>query len=143
MACPSRKGRAKRNKKARRDKVLADAAALAGDRPRCLYCGCAVSRKVGLANADPVEMGGELTWPFTLDHIVPRANGGANDRRNLAAACGPCNAKRANMPLVEFIRRLPELRPGVVPALSIEDAERLVAGAQAVCAMRTARYGRK
>jgi len=35
----------------------------------------------------------------TWDHIVPRSKGGADGRRNLTPACGPCNvAKGADLP---------------------------------------------
>lgn len=34
---------------------------------------------------------------MTTDHIVPRAKGGTNDRRNLVAACYRCNQNKADM----------------------------------------------
>lgn len=43
------------------------------EEPRCRWCG------------DPST---------TVDHIVPRARGGGDDRANLAASCEPCNLKR-------------------------------------------------
>lgn len=74
-----------------------------------------------------------MVWPFTQDHIIPRAQGGCNDRRNIAPACGPCNGARGDMPLVEFIERLPELVPGAQAVLPVEAAAELVVKAKAVC----------
>jgi hypothetical protein len=34
----------------------------------------------------------------TVDHVVPRSEGGANDLENLLPACGPCNRKRTETP---------------------------------------------
>jgi 5-methylcytosine-specific restriction endonuclease McrA len=116
--------RARKNRRA----ALMEAAADGKDRARCTYCGAAVSRKVGQPGSQPQMIGGELTWPFTQDHIIPKASGGCNDRRNLAPACGPCNGLRGNMPLVEFVAML-----GERSVLSMEQARRMQAAAQAVC----------
>lgn len=50
----------------------------------------------------------------TIDHIVPRAQGGKNTWKNTIGACSPCNNKKrdrtpaeANMPLL-FAARVPE-----------------------------------
>lgn len=118
-------------------------AASGSGRPRCLYCGVAVSRKVGQPGSPPKVMGGERTWPFTQDHIVPRAHGGCNDRRNLAPACGPCNGARGNMELLEFLRRLPDLLPGRQAVLSVEDAQRRLADAITACEASRVHFGRK
>ena len=48
---------------------------------KCAYCGC------GGAN--------------TIDHVVPKSRGGRSDWRNLAAACGPCNSRKADRTPVE------------------------------------------
>ncbi len=34
--------------------------------------------------------------PTTLDHVIPRAKGGATVRRNLIAACGDCNILKSS-----------------------------------------------
>jgi 5-methylcytosine-specific restriction endonuclease McrA len=34
----------------------------------------------------------------TIDHIIPRARGGTNERVNLVAACSDCNNRRGDMP---------------------------------------------
>ena len=33
---------------------------------------------------------------LTLDHILPKAHGGTNARRNLQLACRPCNEAKAD-----------------------------------------------
>ena len=45
--------------------------------PECAYCG----RK----------------HPTTLDHVVPRARGGKQDRNNLIGACGACNLEKSDL----------------------------------------------
>lgn len=53
-------------------------------RGRCLYCG----ERVGRSYRRP-----------HIDHFVPLARGGDNDRTNLCIACAECNqAKHAKMP---------------------------------------------
>ena len=39
---------------------------------------------------------------LTVDHIVPRAKGGTNHRRNLQVLCQPCNNKKADK-LTSFV----------------------------------------
>lgn len=34
--------------------------------------------------------------PTTLDHVVPKARGGATTRKNLIAACGDCNILKSS-----------------------------------------------
>lgn len=54
---------------------------------KCAYCGqlCGVGKR-----------------RFTVDHIVPIAKGGTDDFSNLAGACGPCNADKADRSLDEW-----------------------------------------
>ena len=52
--------------------------------PECAYCG----RK----------------HPTTLDHVVPRAKGGSQDRKNLIGACGACNLEKSDLPWFEWYR---------------------------------------
>lgn len=43
---------------------------------------------------------------MTLDHVAPRRGQSAYDRRdNLVLACKPCNAAKADMPLLSFLFR--------------------------------------
>lgn len=40
--------------------------------------------------------------PLEIDHIVPFARGGSNDRTNLTIACRPCNRSKGTMTAAEF-----------------------------------------
>lgn len=55
------------------------------DNYTCTYCGC---RGVKME----------------IDHIVPVSKGGTNDIGNLTTACGPCNRKKSNKPLMDFLK---------------------------------------
>jgi len=101
------------------------------DRPRCTYCGAAMSRKVGQPGSPPQLMGGELTWPFSQDHIVPQAIGGRTVERNMTGCCGPCNGDKGQDDLVVFINRL-----GERAVLSLEDARELQRKAEHACGIR-------
>ncbi|WP_331048558.1 HNH endonuclease [Gemmatimonas sp.] len=43
----------------------------------------------------------------TLDHVMPRSLGGANDPGNLVVACGPCNRLKGDQLPFEFFSRHP------------------------------------
>lgn len=55
---------------------------------RCLYC------LKDLHGADPRDI--------TLDHIVPKVDGGTNEPKNLICACRTCNCTRASQPVKRF-----------------------------------------
>lgn len=55
---------------------------------RCVYC-CA-----DLHDAAPSDV--------TLDHVIPRADGGSHDASNLITACRHCNSQRQDMPLARY-----------------------------------------
>ena len=57
---------------------------------RCVYC------------ASPLD-----THNATLDHVMPRAHGGAHDAENIVAACGPCNRLKGDLLPHEFFIRFP------------------------------------
>jgi len=61
------------------------------DRFTCLYC-CR-----DLHDADPADI--------TLDHLVPKADGGSNHESNLVTACRECNCRRQDQPLSRFAGR--------------------------------------
>jgi 5-methylcytosine-specific restriction endonuclease McrA len=63
----------------------------ARDGHHCVWCGCAVGRT-------------RLNLPSdaTLDHLVPRVQGGCNRYWNLVTACRACNFRRRDMPAVAF-----------------------------------------
>lgn len=43
---------------------------------------------------------------LTLDHIVPRAKGGTDERRNLQLLCGVCNSLKGTRSQDDFIQEL-------------------------------------
>lgn len=54
---------------------------------QCLYCGT----KISFGTAE-------------MDHIVPRTNGGSNNKRsNLAAVCRTCNKSKSNIPFAVWV----------------------------------------
>jgi 5-methylcytosine-specific restriction endonuclease McrA len=55
---------------------------------RCLYCA------KDLRDADPRDI--------TLDHIVPKVDGGSNEPSNLVCACKSCNCSRSDLPVERF-----------------------------------------
>jgi 5-methylcytosine-specific restriction endonuclease McrA len=55
---------------------------------RCVYCCC------DMHDAAPCDV--------TLDHVIPRADGGSNDASNLITACRACNSSRQDTPLARF-----------------------------------------
>lgn len=52
----------------------------------CYICGRALSRR-----------------EVTLDHVTPLARGGAHAAENLRVACKPCNSRKRDKPLAEFV----------------------------------------
>lgn len=48
------------------------------------------------------KMCGARDRPLHVDHIVPRANGGGNDRSNLQCLCDKCNLKKGNKTMDEW-----------------------------------------
>lgn len=59
---------------------------LARDGLDCRYCGRALRRQAG--SGDPLRV--------TLDHIVPRSDGGGNGPDNLVVCCQTCNSAKGN-----------------------------------------------
>ena len=60
---------------------------------RCAYCG---------------KGDWEDATRFNLDHVSPRAHGGPDNVRNLVWACRPCNQKKGDRPVAEFLQEHPE-----------------------------------
>jgi 5-methylcytosine-specific restriction endonuclease McrA len=79
---------------------------------RCAYCG-----KRGV--------------PLQIEHIVPRSRGGTNRVPNLTLACEPCNTRKGNRPVEDFLKSKPE-----VLARILERAQSPLQDATAVNATR-------
>ncbi|NVZ08944.1 HNH endonuclease [Allochromatium humboldtianum] len=57
-------------------------------RRRCAYCGA-------------------THVPLEIEHIVPRARGGSDRVSNLTLACRPCNQRKGNRSIEDFLQRQP------------------------------------
>ena len=56
---------------------------------QCVYCGAS-------------------NLPLNLDHLHPKSKGGSDRASNLAPSCQPCNVKKNNSLLKEFLKNKPE-----------------------------------
>lgn len=45
--------------------------------------------------------------PLNIDHIQPRSRGGSDRISNLCTACVPCNEKKSNQPVEDFLKHSP------------------------------------
>ena len=61
---------------------------VAAEEPVCWLCNGLID--FGLPAGHP--------WSFEVDHVVPRAHGGTDDRHNLRASHRKCNNERWNKP---------------------------------------------
>jgi 5-methylcytosine-specific restriction endonuclease McrA len=95
-------------------------------RPRCRYCGKVVTRKAHKVDHHTVRL-------FTMDHVIPRSEGGMFHDDNLLSSCMQCNADRGSMPLDQFIAKLGEKATMTVEeARAAMDRARLVHDRQAM-----------
>jgi 5-methylcytosine-specific restriction endonuclease McrA len=46
--------------------------------------------------------------PLEIDHIHPRSKGGSDRVSNLTLACRPCNQRKGNLPVEQFLAKHPE-----------------------------------
>lgn len=67
------------------------------DGMKCQYCGCKVSEKA--------------TYEGTIDHIIPKAQGGQTTWENCVLACIVCNSQKADRTPAEAVRPAKQL-PG-------------------------------
>lgn len=77
---------------------------MARDGWKCQYCG--------------IKVNGQT---MTMDHVVPRSQGGITRWSNIVAACSPCNAKKDNRTPQQAgmkIKKQPK-RPNWVPLYSV------------------------
>jgi 5-methylcytosine-specific restriction endonuclease McrA len=72
------------------------------DRFTCQYCGERLERS-----------------ELTMDHVIPRSQGGARTFKNIVAACKPCNHKKANLSCDEA-GMFPRNQPVVPNSLPID-----------------------
>ncbi|NEO49603.1 MAG: HNH endonuclease [Moorea sp. SIO4A3] len=52
---------------------------------------------------------GAKNTPLEIDHIKPKSKGGSNRLSNLTLACRPCNEKKGNQVLEQFLAKKPDL----------------------------------
>lgn len=71
--------------------------------------------------------------PLEVEHVVPKSRGGTNRVSNLTLACRPCNKKKGNRPVEEFLRH----KPAVLAQLN-RQLKTPLAAAAAVNATRNA-----
>ncbi|MGD2183673.1 RNA-guided endonuclease IscB [Lusitaniella coriacea] len=74
---------------------------------------------------------GAKNTPLEIEHIQPRSKGGSNRISNLCLACTPCNQKKGNQDIKDFLRGQPDLLKGI-----LTQAQRPLADAAAVNATR-------
>ena len=82
------------------------AAVLQRDGNKCVYCNRSGKRQ-----------------HLELDHVVPRSNGGTDRYDNLVAACRPCNQKRGNQPVEQWLKHRPKKLADVQARLGMELAD--------------------
>lgn len=65
---------------------------------KCHYCGNEIAKLPG----GMTHTRKSYSTIATVDHIVPRINGGGNNIDNLVASCGPCNHTKSNLTYDQF-----------------------------------------
>ena len=79
---------------------------------KCIYCGSA-------------------NTPLEIEHLTPRSKGGSNRVSNLGIACHPCNQKKGNKDVIEFLKGQQDLANKI-----LAQAKKPLADAAAVNATR-------
>lgn len=82
----------------------------------CAYCGC------DLRNAGPGEV--------SLDHLVPRSEGGGNETSNLVTACRSCNSSRQDRPWRNYATggAIVRIEAWILMPINLALAKALIAG---------------
>ncbi|OQY49747.1 MAG: HNH endonuclease [Candidatus Parabeggiatoa sp. nov. 2] len=52
---------------------------------------------------------GKTNVPLEIEHIQPKSKGGSDRISNLTIACVPCNQKKGNRPVEDFLKRKPKI----------------------------------
>ena len=52
---------------------------------------------------------GKTDVPLQVEHIVPRSKGGTDRVSDLTLACEPCNRRKGNRPVEDFLKKKPEV----------------------------------
>jgi len=52
---------------------------------------------------------GKTDVPLQVEHIVPKSRGGTDRVSNLTLACGPCNRRKGDRTVEDFLKRKPEV----------------------------------
>lgn len=71
----------------------------------CFYCDEPVSLNVRNVPGSPFP-----PYMATLDHIIPKCEGGERNEENSVCACWRCNNKRGTMPADQFLTMMYEGR---------------------------------
>lgn len=66
---------------------------------KCFYCG-----------KELVFSGVKKSNKMTIEHLIPKSQGGTNALKNCVAACLECNHKRGNKKIKDFIEPPPPLK---------------------------------
>ena len=61
---------------------------------KCAWCGCGCVHEKGYPNST------------TIEHVIPKSKGGADEWENLTMACYNCNGKRATKPVEQFMQEV-------------------------------------
>lgn len=84
----------------RADQLLRDA--YARERGRCFWCG----KRVRLHWRGKKDRGEAPKDGATMDHIIPKSDGGKYKIENIVCACSECNQKRRNMPAEIYAKKM-------------------------------------
>lgn len=91
-------------------------AAYGNQRGKCVFC-----KEMMFASSTIAPTSSKLA---TIEHVMPKCQGGANDKSNLVASCRRCNNARADMDFDAFLY--------VVESVSYEEIKRTAMALNAI-----------